>query len=463
MAGREDTLGLKASMPPQNIEAEMAVIASVCLMRDAFDEVSDLKPEHFYADRHGRMWSVLTELHRDKIGIDAVTMAEKLEGQNLLAEVGNVEYIGRVLESVPNAAHVRYYANIVISRWRMRTATYGCAEIIRRINENSEDDEVVAEAEKVLAAIAERACLAQDVAISDVMVEAWTEIQARLGRKEAAGMATGFIDLDKLIVGIQPTELIVIAARPACGKSAFAGCLIHRLAKRGISSLLLSLEMSRLEFAERLLCAESGVSATKLKAGDCLDEFEVDSLMMSSGVLSKLPIRIDEQGRQKVSAIAAIARRAQRVHGTQVIVIDYLQLIEPDQRLHVREQEVASITKALKGLAKELKLPVIVLAQLNRAVENREDKKPRLADLRESGAVEQDANQVWFLHRPEVYDPADRPAECDVIVAKNRGGATGTVTLAWRANTTEFKDFASSEWEAGERASNAFNPPKWVG
>ncbi len=462
MANREDTLGFQGSLPPQNLDAEMSVIGSVCLHRDAFDEVSDLKPEHFYADRHQRMWAALTELHRDNVGIDAVTMAEKLEAQDLLAEIGNVEYISSVLESVPNSSHVRYYANIVISRWRMRQAVYGCSEIIRRINDNGNDDEVVAEAEKVLAEIAERASVAQDVSIGDVMIEAWAEIQSRLGRKESAGMATGFADLDKLIVGIQPTELIVIAARPAVGKSAFAGCLIHRLAKRGICSLLLSLEMSKFEFAERLLCAESGVSATKLKAGDCLDEMEIDSLLIASGVISKLPIRIDEQGRQRVSAIAAIARRAHRVHEIQLIVIDYLQLIEPDQRSNVREQEVAGITKALKALAKELKIPVIILAQLNRAVENREDKRPRLADLRESGAIEQDANQVWFLHRPEAYDPVDRPGECDVIVSKNRGGATGTVTLAWRAATTEFKDFTSREWDTATQASNSFKAPDWV-
>jgi replicative DNA helicase len=333
---------------------------------------------------------------------------------------------------------------------------------VRRINENSNDDDVVAEAEKVLAAIAERASVAQDVAIGDVMREAWAEIQSRLGRKESAGMATGFIDLDKLIVGIQPTELVIVAARPAVGKSAFAGCLIHRWAKRGISSLLLSLEMSKFEFAERLLCAESGVNASKLKAGDCLDEMEIDSLLLASGEIARLPIRIDEQGRQRVSAIAAIARRAHRVHGIEAIVIDYLQLIEPDQRSNVREQEVAGITKSLKALAKELKIPVIVLAQLNRAVENREDKRPRLADLRESGAIEQDANQVWFLHRPAAYDPADRPGECDVLVSKNRGGATGCVTLAWRAETTEFKDFASHEYEIASRASRAFQPPDWV-
>lgn len=445
-------------IPPQNLEAEMAVIASVCLAPDMIDELGELKPEHFYADRHQRIWSAIQALSQRRVRADAVTLAEELDRLKQLEEIGGVEYLGKILETVPNAAHAKYYAAIVVSRWRSRQAKYGCAEVVQLINDGGTDDDVAQKAEAVLAEISERVSTAKDVAIGDVMAEAWTAINARIGRQEAAGTPTGFIDLDNLIVGIQPGELVVMAARPSMGKTAFAGCLMLSLARRGIGSLFISCEMSKLEISERLLCIDSHVSSTKLKAGTGLEEFELDALMQSASRVGALPIRIDDQPGQKVRAIAATARRVKRLHDIGFLVIDYLQLVEPNESKDVREQEVAGITKSLKGLAKELSIPVIVLAQLNRGVEMREDKRPRLGDLRESGAIEQDADKVLFLHRPAAYDPEDRPGEADVIVAKNRCGKIGTVALAWLAEFTEFRDLASAHYAAAEAASRAFAP-----
>lgn len=450
------------NLPPQNKEAEMAVIASVLLMVDAIDNVGELRSEHFYHDKHQRIWQTIVDLRETgRRAIDALILAEELDRLGVLADIGGVEYLAELMNAVPNAAHAGYYARIVISKWRARSAKYGAAEIVQLIDDGGDDDEVAHKAEKILADISERATTHGDLAIKDVMAEAWAAIQERINNKTPAGIATGFTDVDELIVGLQPGELVVIAARPAMGKSALAGCLMTNLAKRDIGTLFVSLEMSRQEITERLLCGEAKVSSDKMKAGSGFDEMEIDSLMQAAGRLNEMPIRIDDLPGQKLRQICATARRAKRKHGIGFLMVDYLQLIESNEAKDVREQEVASITKGLKALAKELQIPVIVLAQLNRGVEMREDKKPRLGDLRESGAIEQDADKVIFLHRPAAYNPTDRPGECDLIIAKNRCGKIGTRTLAWLSETTQFKDFVSREYQAAETASAALKARSW--
>lgn len=459
MSSESDRAG---KVPPSNLDAEKSVIACVCLAPHIIDDLSELRSEHFYSSRNGMIWSAILDMNSRRIPSDAVTLAEELNRRGHFEEIGGQDYLVEVMESVPNSAHSKYYAEIVLSKWRSRQAVYGCTETLELIYDGASDDDVATKASGVLSAITERTCQPSDVSIGDVMIEAWDEIHSRIGRHEAAGTPTGFVGLDSLIVGIQPTELVIVAARPAIGKSSFAGCWAWSLAKRGIGVLFLSLEMSKLEISERMLCLDSGVSGSKLKAGT-VDEIEIDRLMLSAGRLGKLPIRIDEQPGQKVRAISATARRAKRLHDIKFVIVDYLQLIEPDRAKDVREQEVASITKALKGLAKELSIPFIVLAQLNRAVETRVDKTPKLSDLRESGAIEQDADKVFFLHRPAAYDPVDRPGECDVIVAKNRCGPTGIVTLAWLADRTQFADIEFRHRETAEVAAKLFGPPSWVG
>lgn len=442
-------------LPPMNMEAERGVISSVLINPDAMDECGSLRAEHFYHYRHQVIWESLIVLC-GTIRPDVITLADHLNQIGKLEEIGGFEFLGTIYNEFPNSSHARYYANLVISKWRSRQAKCGASELVKMIDSGAGDDDVADMANKVLSDVIERNTVAADVGISDVMIDAFNSISARLAKGESAGIPTGFSDLDKMIVGIQPTELVIVAARPAVGKSAFAGCLMLQLARRGIGTLFISLEMSKLEISERLLCVESLVSGTKLKDGSGFDEFELDSLMQAAGRLGELPIRIDDQPNQKFRQIASTARRCKRKHNIGFVIVDYLQLISPERDRDVREQEVAQITKSLKGLAKELSIPVIVLAQLNRAVENREDKKPRLADLRESGAIEQDADKVLFLHRPSVYDPEDRPGECDVIVAKNRCGKTGMVALAWLAESTQFRDLARHGDDLADRAAAAF-------
>lgn len=452
----------KPCIPPQNLDAERSVIASVLLMIEAIDNVGELKPEHFYDDRHQRLWQAILALRESgRRAIDAVILAEELDRRGELERIGGVPYLSEVMGAVPNAAHAGYYAEIVVSRWRAREAKYGANEIAKLIDDGSHDDEVVRKVETILANIAERSSTKGDVALKDVMVDVWGEIQSRLTAGVPVGIATGFSDIDELIVGLQAGELVVVAARPSMGKSAFASNLMHDLAKRGIGTLFVSLEMSKQELVERLLCAEGNINSHKMKSGTGFEEFEIDSLLQASGRLADLPIRIDDLPGQKLRQICATARRAKRKHGIGFVIVDYLQLIEANESKDVREQEVASITKGLKALAKELGIPIVVLAQLNRSVEMREDKRPRLGDLRESGAIEQDADKVLFLHRPAAYDPEDRPGECDVIIAKNRCGKVGLATLAWLAESTQFKDIAAKRFLEADAASRAFATRSW--
>ena len=254
--------------------------------------------------------------------------------------------------------------------------------------------------------------------------------------------SSGFTDLDEKLNGFQGSEIIILAARPSMGKTALVCNIAESVvadSKKGC--LIFSLEMSKLELAERLLCIRAKVNGHRLRAGT-IDEVELEALMNAASQLSQTPLFIDDQPGRSMPQIGAVARRLKRRFGLSIIIIDYLQLIEPDDKMAPREQQIALITRRLKYLCKELNIPVIALAQLNRGVELREDKRPRLADLRESGAIEQDADVVMFLHRPAAYDPEDRPGEADIIVAKNRNGPVGSITLSWLSESMRFGNLA---------------------
>ena len=451
-------------LPPQNLDAERSVIASVLLMREAFDEAGDiLKAEHFYEDRHQTIWQVIADLHgREAFAVDAVTLAEELDRRQKLVEIGGAEYLGQILSTVPNAAHARHYAKIVTDRWRQRSLIRTCTDVLGECYAGgAEAQELVDSAEQRILALSASAARLSVVSVRDIVLSAYTEIQGRMKAGKAIGAPTGFSDLDRLIVGLSPKTLNVIAARPSVGKTAFACKIALSFARRGETVLFFSIEMGVIEIAERLACIHGLLDAHELKEGrfsgnPIEQEQKRDRLMTAFGEVAEMPIFIDDDGSPTIAHIAATSRRTKRKHGLGLVVIDYLQLIEPDDRREVREQQVAKISRALKALSKELAVPVVVLAQLNRAVEQREDKRPRLSDLRESGSVEQDADMVWFLHRPELYDPDDRRGEADVIVAKNRGGKLGTVALHWKGESTLFTDFAEKAYSSADTASRAF-------
>ena len=453
MAAASDFRGFQGKLPPQNLEAEMGVLGSILLMHEAIDEVGDvLKADHFYADRHQKIFAAVMNLYENGIrGIDAVTLAEELDRRKELDEIGGVEYLSRILEAVPNAAHAKYYAKIVRDRWIQRSLAYACTEILEECYSGTSDTEdVLSSAEQRVFGILEQQEKVEKLQLRDILIETYDRIRARMELGGSiSGLSSGFTDLDGQLNGFQGSELIILAARPSMGKTA----LVCNIAESVVADskqpcLVFSLEMSKLELAERLLCIRAKVNGHRLRAGT-LDEVEHEALMNAASQLSEMPMFIDDQPGRTMPQIGAVARRIKRRSGLSIIIIDYLQLIEPEDKNSPREQQVALITRRLKYLSKELHVPVIALAQLNRGVELREDKRPRLADLRESGSIEQDADVVMFLHRPAAYDPEDRPGEADIIIAKNRHGPIGTVSLSWLSDSMRFGDLARIQEPAG--------------
>jgi len=433
-------------LPPQNLDAERGVLGSILLFNEAIDEIGEmLKADHFYHDSHHRIYAAIHDLYENNIrGIDPVTLAEELEKRSELEEVGGAAYIIEILDSVPHAAHVRYYANIVREKWMQRTLIHACTDILTDCYDNPESvDDLLQTAERRVFSIVEEQEDTSNIAIGDILLEAFDRIDERMKHDgNIAGITTGFSDLDLQTTGLQPTELIILAARPSMGKTAFVCNIaeaVARIENRGV--MLFSLEQSNLELAERFLCITARVNGHDLRTGNLSDE-QRDQLAAASDELHNLPLFIDDKPARTMSQISAISRRQHRKSPLGVIIIDYLQLIEPEEKHIPREQQIASISRRLKFLAKELKVPVIALSQLNRGVELREDKRPRLADLRESGSIEQDADKVMFLHRPDAYDPNDRPGEAEVVIAKHRSGPTGIVKLTWRGEFMRFENFS---------------------
>lgn len=440
-------------LPPQNLDAERSVLGSMLLVNEAIDEVSEfLEPSHFYGDAHRRIYDAILELYESGVrGIDPVTLAEELVRRSELDEVGGLPYLAEILESVPHAAHARYYAGIVHDKSVQRSLIYACTDILRRSYESSGDtDELLQTAERRIFQILEGIDQTANFEIGNILIDAWDRINERLESEETFnGLPTGFADLDVKTNGFQPSELIVLAARPSMGKTALAcnwAANVAAQSKRAV--LIFSLEQSKLELAERFLCIRARINGHKLRAGE-LDDEERHQLMQTSQELSEIPLFIDDQPGRTVGQMAAIARRLKRQQNIGLVIVDYLQFVEPDDRRAPREQQIALITRRLKNLAKELGIPLIALAQLNRGVELREDKRPRLADLRESGAIEQDSDLVMFLHRPDAYNPEDQPGVAEVIIAKHRNGPTGIVPLTWRKEFLRFEDYSPLDEPAG--------------
>ncbi len=447
-ATRFDSSSLQTKLPPQNLEAERAVLGSLLLQNNAIDEVADiLHPSHFYSDAGRIVYEAMLRMHEAGIrGIDAVTLCEELDRRNQLAEIGSVLFIQELLESVAHAAHVKYYANIVREKWVLRRLTEVCTDVIRDCYSGAnETADTLQQAEKGIFEILEQQETGTKIHLEDILMDAFDRIDARVAKGGAiSGLSTGFVDLDHQTNGFQPAELIILAARPSMGKTALVCNIAQAVAQEcNAGVLLFSLEQSKLELAERFLSIQGRIDGHRMRKGQ-IDEVERHALMEASGVLSKLDIFIDDKPGRTVAQIGAIARRLKRRDKIGLIIIDYLQLIEADDRNISREQQISQITRRLKGIAKECSVPLIALSQLNRGVELREDKRPRLADLRESGAIEQDADIVMFLHRPDAYDPEDRPGLAEVVVAKHRSGPTGIVNLTWKKEHMRFLDHTSA-------------------
>lgn len=442
---KEQPADLLGKVPPQDLDAERSVLGSLLLSSEAFDEViQHLTADYFYADAHRRLFSTIHGMYEKGVrAIDVVTLANELQKQGDLAEIGGPAYLNDIMGAVPHAAHAEYYAKIVRDKYLQRALINACTDSLRDAYHGSEDvDDILAQAEKRVFGIVEQQANSDKIGIDDILDATFQRLFERMDQDgDVTGLHTGFHGLNDFTSGFQPSELLVLAARPSMGKTALVCNFAMACARADRGVLLFSLEQSKLELAERLLCIQARISGHKLRKGE-LDEFEQSELMEASNEMRKFPIFIDDKAGRTMSQIAAIARRLKRRAKLDIVIIDYLQLVEAEDKNLPREQQISSITRRLKFLAKDLDIPVIALAQLNRGVEQREDKRPKLSDLRESGAIEQDADIVMFLHRPEAYNPEDRPGEADLIIAKNRHGPIGTVSLVWLREMLMFGDKA---------------------
>lgn len=345
MAAGNDARGFQGKLPPQNLEAEMGVLGSILLMHEAIDEVGDvLRPDHFYADRHQKIFGAVLGLYENgKRGIDAVTLAEELDRRNQLDEIGGVEYLSKILEAVPNAAHAKYYAKIVRDRWIQRSLAYACTEILEECyTGRRETEDILETAEQQVFRILEQQEKAEHLTIKDILDDAFQRIEARKGLGGGiAGLTSGFIDLDAQLNGFQGSELIILAARPSMGKTALVCNIAEAVADANKGCLIFSLEMSKLELAERLLCIRAKVNGHDLRAGT-LDDVAYEALINASSELSRMPMFLDDQPGRTIGQISAVSRRVQRRFGLNIIIIDYLQLIEPEDRMAPRTADRAN-------------------------------------------------------------------------------------------------------------------------
>jgi replicative DNA helicase len=430
-------------LPPQNIEAEQGVIGSIFLSNAAMHDVAPiLKPEDFFRDAHREIYLAALDLYDRGKPFDVVILAEAM-GDRYRAIDGD-RVMARILESVPHAAHAGYYAAIVRQKARSR-ALIDCANEILRdgYSNNFTAEQLVESAERRVFAVADDEATGDTLEASQVITLAMGRLDDR-EQGESSGIETGFADLDDLTDGLLPGNLIIVAARPSVGKTSLALNIAEFASTtKGVATLLVSLEMNRIEVGERLLSSYSRVDNYRFKNTDALSNHDRRAICEAEVALRQSRMFIDDTPIRTVTQIAANARRLRSRHNLGLVIVDYIQLID-GQRLkgESRQEEVARVSKRLKGLARELELPVVCLAQLNRESERRDDRRPRLADLRESGQIEADADVVILLHRPDLYDPNDRPGEADMIVAKNRNGATGTVRLVYLKHCTRFESMA---------------------
>ncbi len=441
-------------VPPQNIEAEQSVLGAVFLAKEALiTAIEILRPEDFYKASHQRIFQTMLDLYEKGEPVDLVTVTAELQDKKVLDEIGGVTYLTSLSSSVPTAANIAYYAKIVeeksLLRRLIRTATQIANDGYGRDDEVSE---IVADAERYILEIAQNRNSGGFTPIRDVLMETYERIEYLSQRKgDITGIPSGYPDLDKMTAGFQRSDLIILAARPSVGKTAFALNVAQNVAARaGETVAIFSLEMGASQLVQRMICAEGNLDASKMRSGS-LEEDDWQKLTMAIGTLAKAPIYIDDTPGVTVQDIRAKCRRLQTERGLGMILIDYLQLIHGRGRGENRQQEVSEISRTLKGIARELNVPIIALSQLSRSVEQRQDKRPMMSDIRESGSIEQDADIVAFLYRDDYYDKETESKNIiEIIIAKQRNGPTGTVELAF---LKEFNKFVSLDHRFRNAAS----------
>jgi len=432
--------------PPQNISAEQAALGSMLLQEGAIlHSVDILKPEDFYRKSHQIIFRCIIDLFEKSRGVDLVTLTEELNKRNLLEEVGGVTYLTNLINSVPTAANIEYYVKIIEEKAILRNLINNATKIISMGYEEKEDGKVLLDkAEHLIFEVSQRNLGQSFVPIKEILQDSFEKIEDLYHREEfITGVPSGFDEFDDITTGFQSSEFIVIAGRPAMGKTAF--CMnIAQFASisKSIPVAIFSLEMSKSQLVQRMLCSEARVDAHNLRKGR-LAESDWPTLSMAAGRLASAPIFIDDSSGITCLEIKAKARRLKAQSNLGLVIIDYLQLIQSAGRIENRQQEITEISRSLKGLARELNVPIIAVSQLSRAVEQRIERRPRLSDLRESGAIEQDADLVVFIYREDYYKPkTEKKGIAEVIISKQRNGPTGKVELTFIKEYAKFENLA---------------------
>jgi len=445
-------------LPPQNIEAEQSVLGAILLDNNALYTAFELiTQDDFYKDSNRKIFIAMTELLEKNEPIDIITLTDHLRKKDNLDAVGGTQYLTSLASMIPTSANVRFHSKIVREKSMVRGLLRSVTDIARNVYETEQDaEELIDYAEKTIFDLSERRISPSFSILKDVIKDSFQMIEQLYDKKETVtGVPTGFKELDELTTGLQKSDLIIIGGRPSMGKTAFSlNIAQHVGVNMNEPVAIFSLEMSKEQLAFRMLCSEAMVDSNNIRKG-FIRKDDWHKLTSAAGKLAQSPIFIDDSSAISVLEMRAKARRLKVEHGLSLIIVDYLQLMRGRGNAERREQEISEISRSLKGLAKELRVPVIALSQLNRGVETRTgNKKPTLADLRESGAIEQDADVIIFLYRDEVYnkDSNDNKGKREIIISKQRNGPTGSIPLSFISHCTRFVDYSDREFHEIDEA-----------
>ncbi len=434
---------------PHSVEAEQSVIGSMIMDKEAIVVASELiTGEDFYNKQYGILFETIVELHDHDNPVDLVTLQNKLKEKDVPPEISSLEFVRDLITAVPTSANIRYYANIVAEKSTLRKLIRLNEEIVNTCYAGKESlDFILEDTEKRVFQLVQKRTTDNFVPVRQIVMNAMDRIEmAAKNKGSVTGIPTGFIDLDYRTAGMQPSDLILVAGRPSMGKTAFELNMAQYMAfKKGLTVALFSLEMSKEQLVNRMFSLESNVDAQKLRTGQLNDQ-EWERLIESAGTIGKSKLIIDDTPGITIAELRSKCRKYKLEYDLSIVMIDYLQLMTGSGRSESRQQEISDISRSLKALARELNVPVIALSQLSRAVEQRPDHRPMLSDLRESGAIEQDADVVMFLYRDDYYNhDTDKKGISEVIIAKQRNGPIGTVELAWLPEYTKFANLEHSK------------------
>jgi replicative DNA helicase len=442
-------------MPPQNIEAEQSVLGGILIENGAIHKVMEvLTPDDFYREAHQKIYNSLLDLSERDEPADLITLTNELRKRDRLDSIGGASYVASLIDTIPTAANIGYYARIVKEKSILRKLIETATDIVTQGYEDREDVEgLLDEAERAIFQIAENRVRPSFYPIREIVKSSFKTLEKLYEKKElVTGIPSGFKDLDLMTAGFQPSDLIIVAGRPSMGKTALCLNISQYAAiEKKVPVAIFSLEMSKEQLVLRMLCSEARVEGTRIRTG-FLSESDWPKLTLAAGNLSDAPIFIDDSPALTILELRAKARRLKGEHGLGMLVVDYLQLMRGRTMIENRQQEISEISRSLKALAKELNLPVIAVSQLSRRSESREDKRPQMSDLRESGAIEQDADLILFIYRDEVYNRSEENpsrGKAEVIIGKQRNGPTGRIELAFLDKFTMFKDLYTGPSEQG--------------